>query len=107
MQRKIIRRSPQQILSLIQEQKKSGLSKIVFCKKHGIPVTTFYGWCGKRGRKRQESLACGNPFVPVEVIPQKSVSTGQVVVRCVGGMELELSDGVSAVWIREVLRGLL
>ena len=100
-------RSPQQILFLIKEQKKSGLSKKAFCDNQGIPVTTFYSWCGKRGRKRLESPACGNPFVPVEVIPQKSASPSQVVVRCAGGMALELSDGVSAVWVREVLRGLL
>jgi transposase-like protein len=32
---------------IIDEQKKSGLSKVTFCKERGINLTTFYGWAKK------------------------------------------------------------
>ena len=40
---------------IIEEHKRSGLSKIDFCKERGIKLTTFYGWTKKkRSFKKQK-----------------------------------------------------
>ena len=56
--------------------KKSGLSKVAFCKMHSIPVSSFYSW--SRQVDRQEK-ARPSPFVPIIAkVPAQQISHNTV-----------------------------
>lgn len=62
--------SLQEKRKIVDEWKKSGLSKHEFCKERGVITTTFYGWCKQAARAGDR--AENNPLAPVAVVKKSS-----------------------------------
>ena len=65
---------------VIGRQRSSGLPVAVFCRRHGIPVSSFYAWKRKLGR-----AATAPAFIEAKVVngppAQRSVGTMEVCLR--------------------------
>jgi transposase-like protein len=64
-----ILRSAEDRQKLIERYEGSGLSKVDFCRQHGLKVTTLYGWMSGSGKVRRLGMRTSVPvkFAGVKV----------------------------------------
>ena len=86
---------------------RSGLSLRVFCRRHGVPVSTLLFW---RRRARQAAGAAAAAGVLVEV-PSAAVSGAAatagsrgVAIRLPNNIELEVSEQTDSKWVARLIR---
>lgn len=65
----------------------SGLSKVSFCKQHGIKTTNFYFWCAvfRKDPPADPNKVATAPFVPVSIqepAPVLTLQCGDVTLSC-------------------------
>lgn len=83
--------------SLIEEQKRSGLSQAEFCAKRGLSRSSFYNWSSTLKRDDERSalvpvIEVGNPIVePMRIVFQN-------------GVALHFAQKPEPEWIMEILR---
>lgn len=80
-------RNQKEMYPLVQEYLSSDLSKIVFCRKHGIKVHTFQYWISKFNQEHHNEKQ--SKFIPLEL--NKSLGNTNQVIRISypSGMHLE------------------
>jgi transposase-like protein len=54
-------RSAEDRQKLVEWYERSGLSKVDFCRQHGIKVTTLYGWVSEYGKVRRRGMRTSGP----------------------------------------------
>lgn len=59
----------EQMFSLIDEYRRSGLSAKRFCAEHGVRYTTLMYWIGKKRRTETDAGARGG-FIPISLSSQ-------------------------------------
>lgn len=95
----MIKRSEAQWRELFDEQARSGLSAVAFCREKKLCASYF------SLRRRQllgtEATSAGPAFVPAQVLPLCSGIEVQV-----GVVRLRLLESVSAGYLAELVRGL-
>lgn len=84
---------------LVRKQEKSGQAIAAFCQAHGIKVPTFQYWRKKLGAPAGEKEA---GFVQLHT---GRVARG-IVIRCQGGLELELPADYPAEQVGPLIRSL-
>lgn len=94
---KHLRRSREQWLSIIEQQKESGLSVPQFCKEHDIGYASFSAW-----KRRTQSDNAGSDcqlrsvksaqFIDLSSLPQPEDNGWRITLRLGNGVELELSQ---------------
>ena len=84
----------------VEAWRKSGLSRLVYSRQHGLHPTTFSAWV----RQALVGSAPMPSLVPVTVQRELERSEAGSVLRLVGGARLELPVAVSPAWLAELLR---
>src|SRR5690348_15526883 len=51
--------------ALCEQWKASGIKREEFCKKHGVPASTFYGWCNKLWPTKKFEKSSFVPIIPL------------------------------------------
>jgi hypothetical protein len=98
------RRSRTEVEQLVASYEASGLTRIEFCVRHGLSLSTF-----SRHRKRREPQVPSSPnsLLAVELSPpQASVAaaSGALVVALRGGRRIEVSCGFDAGALEQLVR---
>jgi hypothetical protein len=89
--------------TLIEEQLASGLTCVAFCNELGLSAKTFYK---QRQRYRRDQFSSGSGgFVQVQSSPSRVVPS-QAIVLHYRDSRLELSSGISPVWVAGLMRAL-
>ena len=70
MKRQRIKRSRQEWVKLVEEQRRSGLSVAQFCRRESVVVGSFYNW--------RSRLADGNESVPADKQPESFIDMGRM-----------------------------
>jgi len=78
----------------------SGLSKLAWCRAHGVSYTQLIRWCKR--------LEAEGPLVPVKLIPLSARIAAQatLTLRLPGGMSIEVGEGFDAGLLGAVVRAL-
>lgn len=93
-------RKEQQWRRWIHQWQHSGLTVRAFCTRHGLAQPSFYAW----RRTLQQRDAAATTFVPVHVVPDKSIApTPSVEVVLVGGRMLRVAPDFDAPTLRRLL----
>ena len=100
-------RSPTEWKALIEEQLASGLTGVAFCNERGLVAKTFYKQRRRLGYSRGQSRSV-QPGGFIQLQPATAVASGSTgtVSLHYRDSRLELSSGVSAAWVAELLRAL-
>jgi transposase-like protein len=97
--------TPQKWREVVGEQRASGLSVAVFCRRRGIVPSSFYRWMGKLGRG-----AGAGAFVEAKLVPAGSPAprpAGMIEVRLRGGRRVRVSrDGFDRELLMDVVAAL-
>jgi transposase-like protein len=84
---------------------RSGLSLRVFCRRHGVPVSTLLFW---RRRVRQAAGAAAGVLVevPTAAISGAATAAGSrgVAIRLPNNIELEVSEQTDPKWVARLIR---
>lgn len=94
------RRSAAEMELLIRKWEQSGQSRADFCREEGLPSWIFQYWLSRSREKRDEESEKG--FTEIRV-KGDSLSSGMIRIRHTSGIEVELSSGTSATYLRELL----
>jgi hypothetical protein len=89
------RRSSLEIQSIITAYKKSGLSRVEYCKLHKVNEGTLSTWLGRYKRKDAPQ-----GFIPVCVAEKMAGHEGQLFAECRG---VKLYQRVDAGYLKELL----
>jgi hypothetical protein len=82
----------EKMFSLVDQWRKSGLTRKAFAENHGITDSSFEYWCRKHDNKvKQRSIA---PPDFVELIPQHEPKSGSCEKTTIARVELELAGGI-------------
>jgi hypothetical protein len=93
-----IRRSPDQIRSLVKEWKESGQSQREFCKRNNLAVSPFNRWAvGDKNSKKSE----GFTVVKISVPPVDKNPLFEVIL--INGTRLNFFQPVEAKYLRSLL----
>ena len=57
--------------TLCEQWKISGINRGKFCKEHGIPTSTFYGWCNKLWQTKKLKKPSFVPVIPLIKLPNQ------------------------------------
>ena len=85
--------------------KDSGLTQSAYCRVHGLATQTLSAWV-YRTKKASKEPAKPLKLVPV-VVKESDVQVGLTPSICLqhpSGWQLQLPDGVPAVWLGKVLK---
>jgi transposase-like protein len=98
------RRSRTEVEQLVANYEASGLTRVAFCARHGLSLSTF-----SRHRKRRERQAASspNPLLAVELSPPRAsvaAAGGALAVVVRGGRRIEVSRGFDAGALRQLVR---
>jgi hypothetical protein len=105
----------------IEAHRRSGLSQVAFCARHGLRKGTFSFWkwklkrdAGKRGPTPPTSMSPA--FIPIRITASPEPRAGEAALVTPAGVEVELTLGlgrclrvrgrVEPTWLVQVLRGL-
>ncbi len=84
---------------------RSGLSLRVFCRRHGVPVSTLLFW---RRRARQAAGAAADALVevPSAAVSGAAATAGArgVAIRLPNNIELEVSEQTDPKWVARLIR---
>lgn len=94
------RRSAAEMELLVKKWEQSGRSRAEFCREEGIPSWIFQYWLGRY--RDQRSTDSDKGFTEIRVNGDKSGS-GSIKIKHPCGIEVELSQGTSALYLRELL----
>ena len=94
------RRSASEMELLVRKWEQSGQSRAAFCREEGLPSWIFQYWLSRYREKRDEESEKG--FTEIRV-KGDSLSSGMIRIRHTSGIEVELSSGTSATYLRELL----
>ena len=73
------------MLSLVEEWRRSGMTKKAFCREAGIKPGTFSYWVSRSGQGDKSGF--------VELLPDKNTSAKEVVVIFPNGVTLKVAPG--------------
>lgn len=96
----------------VQECRNSGIPVKIWCKEHGIKLSTFYTWQKKVFCSiSTEVQASTSVAVPVfaeisRALPVKAASANVAATLNVGRLSIDLYDNASGEFIESILRGL-
>ena len=103
-------RSRDEWARLVAQWRQSGQSRVVFCKRHGLAVSTLSDWARRLRTEAAEGAAEAQArFVPVRVVqPAATVAqpTRAVTVH-VAGTRVDIDGSSSPQWAAQVTRELL
>ena len=98
------RRSRNEVEELVSKYEASGLSRIEFCTRHGLSLSTF----GRHRKRRTRQVPSSpNSLLALELSPpQASVAaaSGALVVALRGGRRSEVSRGFDAGALEQLVR---
>ncbi len=83
---------------------RSGLSLRIFCRKHGVSVSTLF--CRRRQARRAVGTAAGVVEVPSAAVRAAAVSAAArgIVIRLPNHIELGVSDHTDPKWVAALIR---
>ena len=94
-----VQRSKEEIISLLEECRKSKISVKEFAKAKGIHEATYYNWRNKYGGKqRKQKVQAG--FTAIKINPSPSVYAAALFAEVKG---IKIYQPVSAVYLKELL----
>lgn len=98
------RRSATERARWLKRFERSGLSLRVFCRKHGVPVSTLLFW--RRQARRAVGTAARVVEVPSAAVRAAAVSAAArgIAIRLPNHIELEVSDHTDPKWVAALLR---
>jgi transposase-like protein len=84
---------------------RSGLSLRVFCRRHGVPVSTLLFW-RRRARHTAEAAAGVLVEVPSAAVSGAAATAGArgVAIRLPNNIELEVSEQTDPRWVARLIR---
>jgi hypothetical protein len=94
-----VRRSKEEIISLLEECRKSKVSVKEFAKLKGIHEATYYNWRNKYGSKRVNPKAFVG-FAPLKINPSPAVHSAALFAEVKG---IKIYQPVSASYLKELL----
>lgn len=83
----------------VQAWRDSGLTQVANCRQHGLKPKALVYWI-RRGRQAATPLT----LVPLAV--QGASVSGELLLQHARGWQLALPDGVDAIWLAGLLRGM-
>ena len=92
-----VQRSKEEIISLLEECRKSGKSVKEFAKTNGIHEATYYNWRNKYVGKRKEKRA---GFAKLKINPTQATHTSVLFAKVKG---IRIYQTVSASYLKELL----
>jgi Transposase len=82
----VVQRSKEEIISLLEECRKSEMSVKEFVKTKGIHEATYYNWRNKYGGKQRKEKA-GSGFASIKINPSPTTQTATLFAE-VGGIKI-------------------
>ena len=96
----------------VQECRSSGLPVKIWCKEHGIKLSTFYTWqkkvfCSVSTEVQASTSVAAPVFAEIfQALPVKTASANVAATLNVGRLSIDLYDNASSEFIESILRGL-
>lgn len=96
----------------VQECRSSGLPVNVWCKEHGIKLSTFYAWqkkvfCSVSNEVQASTSVTVPEFAEIsQGLPVKTASANVAATLNIGRLSIDLYDNASSEFIESILRGL-
>lgn len=86
----------------VQAWRRSGLTRAVYCERHGLNIHTLGYWCQRmREAKAVESDTC---FVPLQMKGAAPIEKdGVLELQWPSGMQARIAAGLDAQWVATVL----
>lgn len=85
----------------VQAWRRSGLTRAVYCERHGLNIHTLGYWCQRvRAAKTSDS---DTQFVPLQVKEVASAAKGMLELQWPSGMQARIAAGLDAQWVATVL----
>lgn len=90
----------EQMLSLIESYKTSGISGAAFCKEQNLSYHTFNYWLKKYRQKNENTT---NGFVPLKVKEKETVCSGRCEILLPDGKRIIFHEKTDASFLRALL----
>lgn len=96
----------------VQERRNSGIPVKIWCKEHGIKLSTFYTWqkkvfCSISTEVQASTSVAASVFAEIpRALPVKAASANVAATLNVGRLSIDLYDNASGEFIESILRGL-
>ena len=96
----------------VQECRNSGIPVKIWCKEHGIKLSTFYTWqkkvfCSVSTEVQASTSVAAPVFAEIsQALPVKTASANVAATLNVGRLSIDLYDNASSEFIESILRGL-
>ena len=75
---------------LVKQFEDSGQSRREFASAHGIKQGKLHYWISKLTKPQVSDSAVENNFVPIVIAPVAVQETGNIIIRCTNGVEIEI-----------------
>jgi len=75
---------------LVKQFEDSGQSRREFASAHGIKEGKLHYWISKLTKPQVSDSAVENNFVPIAIAPMAVQETGNIIIRCTNGVEIEI-----------------
>lgn len=102
--RKRQKRSATEWQQLIEQQARSGMSGLAFCRKHGLLSKTFY--LKRQLLGKQDVVQRTEAFIQVQASPVPTRPIQSEIVLQVRDIRLQLSPDVDAQWLAQLVKAL-